>query len=237
MSTEEHESPSLGEVGAAYAGVRSRVTDLVRDLDETNANKTVPACPEWRVHDLVSHVAGVVDDVVGGRLEGAGSDPWTAAQVHARKDRPTAEVVIEWSGLAPQVEVILDSFGPVGRQAVMDVVTHEHDLRSALGAAGARDSDAVRIGTGWLMDAVIGSATMAGHPALRLRTTEGEEWTSGEGEPVATVTGSTFDLLRACSGRRTIDEIRALDWEGDVDAVLPAFTFGPFTPLSEPLGE
>lgn len=237
MSTQEHESPTLGEVGAAYAGVRSRVTELVRDLDDATANKTVPACPEWRVHDLVSHVAGVVDDVVGGRLEGAGSDPWTAAQVHARKDRSTADVVIEWSGLAPQVEVILDSFGPVGRQAVMDVVTHEHDLRGALGSKDARDSDAVRIGTGWLMDAVVATSTMAGHPTLRLRTDDGEEWTAGEGDPVATVTASRFDLLRACSGRRTLDEIRQLPWEGDVDAVLPAFTFGPFTPRAEPLGE
>ncbi len=231
------EASDLGEVGAAYAGVRSRVTELVRDLDEATVNKIVPACPDWRVHDLVSHVAGVVDDVVGGRLEGAGSDPWTAAQVESRRHRPTTEVLVEWSGLAPQVEVILDAFGPTGRQAVMDVVTHEHDLRGALGSTDARDTDAVRIGMGWLMDAVVGSATMAGHPSLRLRTTDGHEWTSGEGEPVATVTASAFDLLRACSGRRTLDEIRSLDWEGDVDAVLPAFTFGPFAPLSEPLGE
>jgi hypothetical protein len=31
------------------------------------------------VHDVVAHLAGTVTDVLGGRLDGVGSDPWTAA--------------------------------------------------------------------------------------------------------------------------------------------------------------
>lgn len=230
-------TPSPGQVGTAYAGIRSRVTALVEGLDETKTTAKVPACPEWRVHDLVAHVTGVVDDVVGGRLEGAGSAPWTAAQVEARRDRATNDVLIEWTGLAPQLEVILDSFGPAGRQAVMDAVTHEHDLRGAIGAPGARDSDAVDIGVGWLLEAVVGAGAMNGHPPIRLRTSDGREWSSSGSEPVATVTASPFELLRACSGRRTVEEIRALDWEGDVDAAMPSFTFGPFRPRDTSLQE
>lgn len=228
---------SLGEVGAAYAGVRQRITALVEGVDDEVRARTVPACPSWRVHDLVAHVTGVVDDVMAGRLEGGGTDPWTAKQVEARRGRPTAEVLSEWNHLAPQFEAILDSFGPPGRQAVMDVVTHEQDLRGALGRPGARDSDAVVIGAGWLGATITAAAAAAGHPVLRLRTTDGQEWAGGTGDPVATLTVTPFELLRACSGRRSEAELRGLDWEGDVDAVLPAFTFGPFRPRPTPLGE
>jgi hypothetical protein len=31
------------------------------------------------------------------------------------------------------------------------------------------------------------------------------------------------------TGRRSEKQIRALDWEGDVDVFVPAFEFGPFT--------
>lgn len=231
------EPAQIGEVGAAYAGCRQRITALVEGIDDEVRRRTVPACPDWRVHDLVAHVAGVVDDVMAGRLEGGGTDPWTAKQVEARRDRPTAEVLGEWNHLAPQLEAILDSFGAPGRQGVMDVVTHEHDLRGALGSPGSRDSDAVLIGAGWIGEAITRAAAAAGHPVIRLCTTDGRQWTGGSGEPVATLTATPFELLRACSGRRSSDEIRALDWVGEVDAVLPAFTFGPFTPRTAALDE
>ena len=226
-------------VGLAYAGVRRRVNELVGETTDRTGD-TVPACPEWRVHDLVCHLAGVVDDVLAGRLEGAGTDPWTAAQVTSRRDRPTTEVLDEWNQQSEQVEAILDSFGPPGRQLVMDAVTHEHDLRHALGAHGARDSDAVVIGLDWLIKAFQSTAEAAGHPGLRVVATDGaaSSWAPKIERPVvATVTASSFDLLRAFSGRRTAAEIRSLSWEGDVDAVLPSFAFGPFRRPETSLGE
>ncbi len=223
--------------GVAYGGIRQRVNELVADVTDRTGD-TVPACPAWRVHDLVSHMAGVVDDVLGGRLEGAGSDPWTSAQVDARRDRPLSEIVGEWNDQASQLEGMLDSFGPAGHQLVMDGVTHEHDLRGALGAAGARDSDAVTIGADWLMNAFQLSAGATGHPGVRVRSNDGDEWDPTDDRPVvATVTAPAFELLRAFSGRRTEREIRALAWEGDVDAALPSLSFGPFAPRSTPLGE
>lgn len=229
---------SVGEVGAAYAGIRERVTHLVRNLDDEARARTVPACPEWRVHDLVAHLAGVIEDVSVGRLEGAGSAIWTAAQVEARRERSLTEVLDEWDKVAPDIESIIDGFGRPGRQLVMDAVSHEHDLRNAIGVSGARDSDAVAIGVGWLLGAMTAAATAAGHPPLRLRTSDGREWQShADDEPVATLTATPFELLRACSGRRTAEEIGGLHWDGDVDAVLPAFTFGPFAPCTVALGE
>ncbi len=226
--------------GVAYASLRRRINELVGDVSDRTGDR-VPGCPAWRVHDLVAHVAGVADDVLGGRLEGAGSDPWTAAQVDARRDRPTAEVLAEWNEHGQQLEAVLDSFGPAGHQLVMDTVTHEHDLRGALGAPGERNSDAVVIGTNWLVHAFQGAAAANGHPAVRVVATDGAEstWEPASGEPAATVRGSSFELLRALSGRRTEDEIRGLSWDGDVDvdAVLPSFHWGPFRVPTTSLGE
>lgn len=228
---------SVGEVGSAYAGVRERVRLLVKEADDERRGRLVPACPEWRVHDVVAHLAGV-DDVAGGRLDGAGTDPWTEAQVATRRDRLTADLLDEWDDVAPGIEAMIDSFGRPGRQLVMDAVSHEHDLRGALDSRGARDSDAVTIGLDWLLRSMTAAAARAGHPPLVLRTTDGREWASGAGtEPVATVAATSFELLRACSGRRTAEEIRALEWQGEVDRVLASFSFGPFTPCASPLGE
>ena len=232
-------SSSAASPGVAYAGIRRRINELVADTTDRWGD-TVPACPEWRVHDLVCHVAGVVDDVLGGRLEGAGTDPWTAAQVSSRRDRPLTDVLAEWNSQAEQLEAVLDTFGPPGRQLVMDAVTHEHDLRNALGAPGARDSDAVVIGVDWLITAYQGAADAAGHPGVRVVSTDGAEasWAPKIERPVvATVTATSFDLLRAFSGRRTDAEIRSLSWDGDVDAALASFSFGPFRRPTDSLGE
>jgi uncharacterized protein (TIGR03083 family) len=215
--------------GAAYAGVRQRINELVGGVADRTGDP-VPACPEWRVRDLLAHVAGVVDDVLGGRIDGAGSDPWTAAQVAARRDRPLADVVSEWNDQAAQLEAVLDSFGPAGHQLVMDAVTHEQDLRGALGVPGARDSDAVLIGVDWLLTAYQAAAAGAELPAVRVVASDsGRTWEPAEDRPaVATVTATSFDLLRTFSGRRTEAEIRSLSWDGDVDVVVPSMSFGPF---------
>ena len=224
--------------GAAYAGVRRRINELL-DTAADRSDEVVAACPEWRVCDLLAHVAGVVDDVLGGRIDGAGSNPWTAAQVEARRSRPFGEVVGEWNAQAPQLEDLLDSFGPAGHQLVMDAVTHEHDLRAALGAPGARDSDAVTIGVDWLLRAYQGASAAGALPAVRMVADDtGSSWEPSDGRaPVATVTASSFDLLRTFSGRRAEAEIRSLAWDGDVDAVVPSLSFGPFRLPTSPVGD
>jgi len=224
----------LGVAGLAYRGIRERVTAMVESAASPDA--VVPACPEWRIHELVAHLSGVIDDVLGGRLDGAGTDPWTEAQVAARRERPTADVMAEWATQAPQVEAMVDSFGPAGHQLVMDAVTHEHDLRGAVGSPGGRDSDAVRLGLAWLMSSMTVAAGANGLPSIAIRSGD-QEWRSGEGTVIASVSAAEFDLLRSATGRRTLEEIRSLHWEGDIDAALPAFTFGPFAPRPVSLGE
>jgi uncharacterized protein (TIGR03083 family) len=224
----------MGEVGEAYAGCRARITALTGELDGPGAATPVPTCPGWSVHDVVAHVSGVVDDALAGRLDGVATDPWTAAQVEARRDRSVADILAEWDEQAPAFEGLLDAIGDPGRQAVADVATHEHDVRVALGAPGARDSDAVRIGLAFLAPRLVESAAERGI-VLRVQAGDGLSW--GPGDAPTSLSGETFDLFRALTGRRSAVQLRALRWAGDVEAALPAFTHGPFRPAPQPITE
>jgi uncharacterized protein (TIGR03083 family) len=217
----------------AYRGVQQRMTALLQDADEGVADAMVPATPEWRVRDLVAHVVGVADDVVAGRLEGAGSDPWTAVQVEQRRGRTIEELLEEWQAVTPGFESALLATDPVqAAQAVFDVTTHEHDLRGALQAPGARDSDGVEVGWGWATAIVAQLRDGYGSGAIRLVTDKGED-VLGTGEPTAAVRADRFELWRAMTGRRSPEQVRAWDWEGEpaIEAVclLPARS----TPLVE----
>src|SRR3954462_336182 len=101
---------------------------------------SVPTCPRWSVHDVVAHLTGVVSDALDGRLDGVATDPWTAAQVDARRDHSVRDMLAEWNTRAPAFEELLDGMGEPGRQAVGDAVTHEHDIRAALRVPAARES-------------------------------------------------------------------------------------------------
>jgi hypothetical protein len=56
-----------------------------------DSDAVVPACPGWRVREVVAHLAGLCEDWVEGRLQGYGSSQWTAAQV----DRYSAATIEE----------------------------------------------------------------------------------------------------------------------------------------------
>ncbi len=222
----------MGAVADAYAGCRLRIGVLVRGLGAEAASRPVAACPGWSVADVVSHLAGVVDDAVHGRLDGVTTAPWTAAQVEARRGRPLADVVEEWDEQAPHFESLLDAVGEAGHQAVTDVVTHEHDLRAALDAPDARTSDAVGIGVRFVALHVAEAARSLGHP-LRVEVAGGPA--VGPDDAAVVLRGERFELLRAMTGRRTADQLRRLAWEGDPEGVLAAFTYGPFRPPVEPV--
>lgn len=130
------------EIDAAYKDTRVRVISLVRDLPPEAAEMRIPACPQWTLRELVAHSAGSVTDVLAGRTEGAGSDPWTARQVEERRGRSLNELLAEWEEGAPELEARLPHLPRrAGILLVVDLETHEQDIRGAVNRPGGRESE------------------------------------------------------------------------------------------------
>jgi uncharacterized protein (TIGR03083 family) len=247
----------MGEIAQEATAGRQRITELVVGLDEATAKMPVPTCPEWSIADVVAHMVGVCADVLAGNIEGVATDPWTAAQVEARRGRSIKELVDEWAEVAPSVEEMAPLFpGRVPTQWIVDITSHEHDIRHALGRPGAQDTDAVSMATGFMIAGLATSVAAHGLPPLEIRAA-GNSWVGGgEGEadlgavllgadppiggdrvPEATVEASEFNLFRALTGRRSLDQVRRFTWTGDAERYLPAFEFGPFKPSAVDIDE
>jgi uncharacterized protein (TIGR03083 family) len=229
----------MSDIGAVYAEGRERISGIVTALGEEQQRGSVPACPEWTVHDVVAHLAGICEDVLTGNLEGVTTDPWTAEQVAKRREWPTDELVAEWGQLAPQVEGMAAAFpAEVGKQWVADLTTHEHDIRAAVGQPGARDSRGVETAVEFAV-AVALDASLKGNGLPALRVVAGNrDFTVGGEQATATMAGSKFDVMRAVMGRRSRNQILSFDWNGgDPEVYLGAFEFGPFTLPARDLDE
>jgi uncharacterized protein (TIGR03083 family) len=216
-----------------YRALRRRVRDVVSSADAASLDAIAPATPKWRIRDVLAHMVGVVDDASNQRLDGVTTEPWTQAQVDARAEATVAEMLDEWDRIAPGFEeVIAQMPAQITGQVLFDAVTHEHDIRHAVGAPGARDVPAIDMVFDW----VVWGRSMGGAPKLRFDV-GGEVVESGSGDDVvATVTASRFELVRAITGRRSRSEIEAYGWDPPADAaVLLAAPI--FSMRDEPLNE
>jgi uncharacterized protein (TIGR03083 family) len=218
------------QIGELYAEGRQRIVGVVSGVSPEQAATPVPTCPDWTVADVLAHLSGICADVLAGDVEGVATDPWTEAQVSARRGRTIDELLAEWSETAPQVEAFAEAFPPeLGAQWITDLTTHEHDLRAALDRPGARDSAGLDTG----LDFVVAhgfqpSVVEHGLPPVEVRAGTAT-WMPDGTEAVGTLDGSAFELFRAFTGRRSVGQIRQLTWSVDPEPYLAAFEFGPFT--------
>jgi uncharacterized protein (TIGR03083 family) len=227
----------VNDYETTYRDLRLRVIDLVGDQPSEVVEQLAPGTPEWRVRDVVAHLGGVCDDIAHGSLEGVASDAWTDAQVAKRRDWPFARVLDDWIEHAQVVEPMMNAIGHPMGQMLFDAWTHEQDVRGALGVPGARSGTAVELALQWLVD-TNGAGLPAGvlAPAPLRVIADGEELVLGSGEPGTTVRTSKFEFLRALAGRRSLDQVRALDAAGaPLESVL--FFGGFFTPASRDIVE
>ena len=209
--------PALSEL---YGQAQARVVALVTGLDAAQVEAPVPTCPGWSVRDVVAHMTAISEDVLEGRLSGPPTEEQTMAQVIRFRGRPLTEVLEHWQELGPRLGEVIDASEVW--PAVLDVATHEHDIRGALRRPGARDSEVVRLGSDRLL------TWLRPRVALRI-VVEDETYDLGpEGpEPIALRTGR-FDALRWRMGRRSRAQLAGMDWAGDPSPVLDHLTvFGP----------
>jgi uncharacterized protein (TIGR03083 family) len=117
--------------GRLYRDNLDAVAALASGLTEEQLATTVPATPEWTVHEVLAHLAGGASDAVTGRMDGAPSDEWTERHVGERRDRSVDELLAE---LRAHEDAVVDSVADSPRPAfVWNIVVHHADLHEALG--------------------------------------------------------------------------------------------------------
>lgn len=207
----------------AYERSHRRICGL---LDEQTAEVEVPTCPGWTVKDVVAHLTGFFTAYKSGDPKEVFGPGWGDREVKARQDRSLQDCITEWSELLQGSADLFESqLAPV---AVADVLAHEQDIRTALNRPGARDDKNIIPAVEMGLSFVEQGAQSANLPALRLLTEEIDRQL-GQGEPVATLRTTTFELFRALHGRRTVKQVKAMEWEGDPGPWLPILSIFPRT--------
>lgn len=208
------------DLSALYLDAQVRLAGLVAGLGASALAAPVPACPGWSVQDVVAHELAVTEDALAGRLTGPPTEEQTAAQVARFRGHDIRDMLASWAVTAPQFARIVAAFEVW--PAVIDIASHEQDIRGALGRPGARDTEVVR----QCADVMIGYLT----PPVPMRVAvEDAEFRVGpdEGEELGLAT-CRFEALRWRLGRRSRAQLAALDWSGDPAPVLDHLAiFGP----------
>jgi uncharacterized protein (TIGR03083 family) len=207
------------DLAGLYRDTRLRLTELLAGLDSAALAMPVPACPGWAVRDVAAHLTAVAEDAVAGRLAGIPAPEFTADQVIRLAGADVAEMLSRWADAAGTFEPVLDAFEVW--PAVIDVASHEQDIRSAVGHPGARDCLAIRACTPWLLTWLRPSVPL-------LVVTEDAEYMTGGEQAELIVSTSRFEAFRWRMGRRSKAQLAAMTWSGDPSAVLGELTvFGP----------
>lgn len=207
------------DLGALYGLVRERLSGLVADLPEPSG-VAVPACPGWSVQDVVAHVVAIAGDVVSGRLDRPPTDEWTAAQVAAAKGKSMADLLAEWGEVGPRFQDLINRarMWP----GFLDALSHEHDVRGALGVPAGRHGPDMVAAAEFLV------AGLRPDRAMSVLVGEREFLVGPSGEPVLRLVTEPFEAFRFRMGRRSLRQIVAMDWDGDPAPVLDRLCiFGP----------
>lgn len=203
-----------------YAMGRKVLLELGQAMTADDAARPVPACPGWTVKDVYAHLAGIAADAVAGRLEGTGTDPWTARQVEERAGDSLLDVLKEWTDTGPRFEDALRAMGDSAPpRVVIDQWSHEQDIRGAVAKPGSRNVPRLAFVVDTMLSGWARRWDDNPHPSVAVRT-ERTSHQLGSGEPELTLTTTDFELARALLGRRSRGQYLRMGWSPDDEAVV-----------------
>jgi uncharacterized protein (TIGR03083 family) len=228
------------------AGITEAIA-LLNDVDETELEHPVPACPGWTVRDLAAHLVGVAEDSVRGGFFPDALDAWQNEELGASRDEWTAEHVRRHGNASREALCLaLDRHGS-------ELVAN---LRRGIPAVTGRGVPAVTSANGWAFAAPVGDLAVhvvdlrealekpaPGNPLTRwgfaayrawlaqrlaasglppLVLDDGRHrWQVGDGEPAGSLHADPLELFRIVSGRRSAGHIVAQTWTTDPQPYLP----------------
>ena len=207
-----------------YERTRLEFVSLLLVLSEDELRVQVPATPAWSVRDVLAHVVGLVSDLNAQRFplvdDGGGAD-WTQAQVDRTRGLTLRDLIAEWGNEAPKFEAGLRAFGyEFGSHFLADLVVHYQDVRSALGLDPSADELTVAVSLDHYAGFISELLTANGWGKLEVVAGHETRILGGNGRLHAHLQTEPLELLRVMSGRRSVRQMRALDWQGDADDLL-----------------
>jgi hypothetical protein len=202
--------------GRLWSSTQRRIVDLLSDRSPGQLDRTVPAASGHTVHEVVALVVEAGVDALAGDVHGT-LEPGPGWPERAALD--PAALRRQWDAQADDVAALVRAEPGAGRLLV-DLVTHEHDLRTALDRPGARDDDAVVLSVELLAHGLNERLAGAGAPPLRITC---EQWGHETAPPPyhAILVADRFELFRALTGRRSAAEVRRWMWSDDPAPYLP----------------
>jgi hypothetical protein len=205
-----------GDNGKIWLATRQRVRDLLAGRTPAEMDKPVPAMPGLTVRDVLDGLVATGADALDGDIHATYAAPDGERAPDARTD---AELLSAWDAQAAGVAALVRDDPRAGR-LLIDLVTHEHDLRGALDCPGARADDAVAIAVELLAREFAARLRAADAPALRLTC---EQWGYETAPPpcLAILVADRFELFRGFTGRRSAAEVRRWMWSDDPAPYLP----------------
>ncbi|HWJ62642.1 MAG TPA: maleylpyruvate isomerase family mycothiol-dependent enzyme [Acidimicrobiales bacterium] len=207
----------MHEVGWHYERSRGRIDGLLRSADDDTWNAPVAACPGWRARDVVAHLLGNTEDAAAGRLDGPPTEAQTRDQVDRHRDDDPVALLDAWAEAGPFVAAVVSQteMWP----AAIDAVSHEHDIRSAIGQPGGRDNESIL---------ELADLLRQFDPPRLLSIVFEDESLDPPADGTLRLETTPFELVRLRLGRRSQEQVEALAWSDDPTDVLPhLFIFGP----------
>jgi uncharacterized protein (TIGR03083 family) len=224
------------DLAKAYRTARERITAVVTEAGAGRVGGlAVPATPAWSVHDVVAHLRGILEDALVGNMAGAPGEAWTAAQVERGAAKSVELLLEEWADDSAVIEGALG--GPAGPQMtalIVDVHSHEQDLRGALGRPGHRSGPFYP----WALPKLVAGfqARCLGAELAPVRVEADFGSVGSPDDPVA-VRGTDWELFRAMLGRRSADQIVRLEWSGVPEPAVYVDAFVMFGPAAQDVVE
>ncbi|HEX4398532.1 MAG TPA: hypothetical protein VH136_12915 [Trebonia sp.] len=205
-----------GDHGETWLATRQRVRDLLTGRTPAEMARPVPAMPGLTVHDVLSGLIATAAAALDGDIHATYAAPGDGGGRAAGTD---AELLSAWDAQADGVAALVRDDPRAGR-LLIDLVTHEHDLRGALDCPGARADDAVAVAVELLASEFAARLRAVGVPALRLTC---EQWGYETAPPPvrAILVADRFELFRGFTGRRSAAEVRRWMWSDDPGPYLP----------------
>jgi hypothetical protein len=205
---------------ALLAPVRARISDLVADLPAEQLDRTMQPLGIG-VRDVVAHLVDVAERVAAGEQVDFSKACPLAAPGHEVPDGASSVVALleRWDGVWEQLAGTLQADPTRGTAVLVDAVTHEHDLRTALDEPASRNDLSVVAALYALAEQLSARITEAGLPALRITV---EQWgtIAGSGTALHCLVADRFELVRGLTSRRSAAQVARWNWSEEPAAYL-----------------